>query len=332
MVSERQQRKKRIITIIAVSLAILLLIGLGLWAVSFFEDSPQYGEGGEEAYTFGYGEVSYKGEKYALRHDVDTLLVIGLDSDTDTDDDSYNNKTKADFVMLCVFDKATGKCHALNFNRDTMTDVPQLGVGGQETSTATEQLALSFTQGSGKKDSCLNVQHAVKNLYDGIVINNYLALNMQAVPIINDAVGGVTVKVEDDFTGIDDKLVQGQTVTLRGNSALTYVRQRQGLENSTNINRISRQQQYLEALFDKAKQAAKNNDNLSSDTLLKINDYMQSSCSVNKLNEITQNFAEYDFSVEQLKGENKKGEEFMEFYCDRDALQSRTIELLYEKK
>ena len=330
MVSEKQRSKKRILILIAVVLVLAILALLALWIVKRY-DEKEDGEG-DSAYVFNYGEIIYKDEVYTLNKDVETILVMGLDNEQDISDDSYNNPTKADFVMLCAFDRQSGKCHAINFNRDTITDVPHLGIGGQETTTVREQLALAFSQGSGKKDSCLNVQKAVKNLYDGIVINNYIAFNMEAVPIINDAVGGVTVTVEDDFGSIDHTLKKGEKVTLKGKSALTYVRQRKGLEDSSNLNRIARQQQYLEALFKQAKASAQNNKNLSTDTLLKLNGYMQSSCSANKLNSVAADFTQYEFDIWQLQGESKKGEQFMEFYCNEDALQSKIIELLYKKR
>lgn len=330
MVSERQRNKKRILIFIAVLLVLVLLTVLALWLVK--QDDLRQDVQNGEAYVYNYGEINYKGETYVLNREVETVLIIGLDNEQEIAGDSYNNSTKADFVMLCALDRANGKCHALNFNRDTITDVPHLGVGGQETSTVREQLALAFSQGSGKKDSCLNVQKAVKNLYSGIAINNYIAFNMQAVPIINDAVGGVTVTVKDDFSGIDNNIIQGKTVTLKGKSALTYVRQRKGLENSSNLNRIARQQEYLQALFKQAKAAAQTNKNLSSDTLLKLNSYMQSSCSSNKLNQISKDFTQYEFDIQQLEGESKMGAEYMEFYCDQEALQSKIIELLYKKR
>mgnify|MGYP000585160404 FL=1 len=68
---------------------------------------------------------------------------------------------------------------------------------------------------------------------------------MDAVPILNDLLGGVEVTVLDDFSGIDDTLIKGETVTLHGDHALTYVRERYGLEDSSNSTRMVRQRQYM---------------------------------------------------------------------------------------
>lgn len=85
-------------------------------------------------------------------------------------------------------------------------------------------------------------------------------MTMGAVPYINDLVGGVPVTVLDDFSGIDDSLVEGETITLKGEQALHYVRIRGGLEDSSNLNRMKRQQQYLESM---AEQIGKLDENFS---------------------------------------------------------------------
>ncbi len=72
---------------------------------------------------------------------------------------------------------------------------------------------------------------------------------MDAVPIINDAVGGVTVTVLDDMTSADPALEKGAEVTLQGKQALTYVRTRRGLDDSTNLHRMERQRQYMGELY-----------------------------------------------------------------------------------
>ena len=76
---------------------------------------------------------------------------------------------------------------------------------------------------------------------------------MDAVPVFNDLVGGVEIEVLDDFTGIDDTLVKGKTVTLMDEHALHYVRTRKDLEDSSNSTRMKRQQQYINALYEKTK-------------------------------------------------------------------------------
>lgn len=54
----------------------------------------------------------------------------------------------------------------------------------------------------------------------GVEIDHYISLMMDGVAVLNDLAGGVTLKVMDDFGAFDPALVQGETVTLRGEQAL----------------------------------------------------------------------------------------------------------------
>ena len=67
---------------------------------------------------------------------------------------------------------------------------------------------------------------AVSNLFYGMPINGYVALNMNAVAMINDAVGGVTVTVPEDMAQVDPSFAEGAAVTLTGDQALKFTRYR----------------------------------------------------------------------------------------------------------
>ena len=67
-------------------------------------------------------------------------------------------------------------------------------------------------------------------------------------------VGGVTLTVTSDFSAIDPHLVEGETITLYGDQALTYVRSRYNIDDETNLARMARQRQYLAALEEKLRQ------------------------------------------------------------------------------
>jgi anionic cell wall polymer biosynthesis LytR-Cps2A-Psr (LCP) family protein len=134
---------------------------------------------------YGRQVLSYKGENYALREDLETVLLLGVDKYvTETGVESYNNTQQADFLMLIIFDRTNKSYTALQLNRDTMTEITMLGVRGEQAGVFTGQLALAHTYGSGGKDSCRNTVDAVSNLLYGIDIDHYVAVTMDAVPII----------------------------------------------------------------------------------------------------------------------------------------------------
>lgn len=276
----------------------------------------------------------YNGVEYVKNEDVESFLILGLDKFEDAiNNDSYNNDQRADFLMLLVFDNSEKKFTAVHLNRDTMVNMNVLGVAGQKVGTVNKQLALAHTYGNGKDVSCRNTADAVSELLNGVKVNHYLSITMDAVPILNDLLGGVEVTVLDDFSGIDDTLIKGETVTLHGDHALTYVRERYGLEDSSNSTRMVRQRQYLTAVYDKAMLEIENDDNFVIEASSKLADYIVSDRSVNQLQEIAKKLSQYKFTeIETLEGESAVKDGLMEFRPDADSIDKIVFDLFYKKK
>lgn len=273
----------------------------------------------------------YNGTAYARREDLETVLLLGVDKFEGETPEGYINNQQADFLLLLVMDKENETCTPIQLNRDTMTQIQILGVTGEPAGTFTGQLALAHTYGSGEEDSCVNTVLAVSNLLYGMEIDHYVSLTMDGVALLNDLVGGVTVEVLDDFSGIDDSLVQGETVTLKGQQALTYVRSRGGMEDSSNLHRMERQRQYLSALQQQLKAAVQQEDGFTLDALLQLNEYMVSDCTVDQLSDLGNSLAAYQVSdILTTPGDAQEGEEFMEFTVDEAALQQLVMEVFYE--
>lgn len=273
----------------------------------------------------------YNGTAYAKREDLETVLLLGVDKFEGETPEGYLNNQQADFLLLLVMDKQNETCTPIQLNRDTMTQIQILGVTGEPAGTFTGQLALAHTYGSGEEDSCENTVLAVENLLYGVGIDHYVSLTMDGVALLNDLVGGVTVEVLDDFSGIDESLVQGETVTLQGQQALTYVRSRGGMEDSSNLRRMERQRQYLAALQQQLKAAVRQEDGFTLDALLQLNEYMVSDCTVDQLSDLGDSLAAYEVSdILTTPGDAQEGEEFMEFTVDEAALQQLVMEVFYE--
>ena len=276
----------------------------------------------------------YNGVEYVKNEDVESFLILGLDKFEDAiNNDSYNNDQRADFLMLLVFDNSEKKFTAVHLNRDTMVNMNVLGVAGQKIGTVNKQLALAHTYGNGRDVSCRSTADAVSELLNGVKVNHCLSITMDAVPILNDLLGGVEVTVLDDFSGIDDTLIKGETVTLHGDHALTYVRERYGLEDSSNSTRMVRQRQYMTAVYDKAMLKIENDDNFVIEASSKLADYIVSDRSVNQLQEIAKKLSQYKFTeIETLEGESVVKDGLMEFRPDADSIDKIVFELFYKKK
>ena len=323
----------------AAILAVVLVLLAGMLLLQRWEntqDAPVSSSGEASSVEAGAPvdgrEITYyNGTAYAKREDLETVLLLGVDKFEGETPEGYINNQQADFLLLLVMDKQHETCTPIQLNRDTMTQIQFLGVTGEPAGTFTGQLALAHTYGSGEEDSCENTVLAVSNLLYGMEIDHYVSLTMDGVALLNDLVGGVTVEVLDDFSGIDDSLVQGETVTLQGQQALTYVRSRGGLEDSSNLHRMERQRQYLSALQQQLKAAVQQEDGFTLDALLQLNEYLVSDCTVDQLSDLGDSLAAYQVNdILTTPGEARKGEEFMEFTVDEDALQQLVMDVFYE--
>ncbi len=326
--SKTKSKKTKLIYGSLILLLVVLLVSSTLLLLNNWEK----GRGLFPAHNEDFGSsITVDGVDYALNENVQGILLIGLDKfEADRDDTGYYNDQQADFVMLFALDNENKTYSAIHLNRDTMTKINVLGVAGEKLDTFEGQLALAHTYGNGQEVSCRNTAEAASEILNGIEINRYVSVTMDAVPVITDLVGGVEVEVTDDFSGVDDSLLIGETVKLNGEQALTYVRSRYGLEDSSNTARMERQQQYLSSLFKAFNEKANNDDEFILNASLELSDYIVSNYSVNQLENLLDNISDYEFKeVHEIMGETKVGEKFLEFYADKSSVTEIVLNLFY---
>ena len=272
------------------------------------------------------------GVEYFPRQDITTVLLIGVDEFGPVQDSgSYTNTGAADVNILLIFDETNCVVNVLHLNRDTMVKMPALGLGGKPAGTYYGQLALSHTYGSGLEDSCENTVKTVSDFLYGIPIDYYVAMNMDVIAIMNDAVGGVTVQVTDDFSAIDPTISMGE-VTLVGEQATHFIRAR-NLGDKLNTSRMNRHQAYVQGFL----AALRTTQDEGMTTLLDAYDqaqpYLVTNCSTNALSGMMDRFV--DFPLGEMvapAGENVLGQTYYEFYVDEQALDDLILRLLYAPK
>lgn len=324
-----KEKRVRNLKYVAIILASILLVSSALLMVRLWENKQaQFPT--QESVTVSVN-IEHKGVEYRLKDGVEAVLVLGLDKFEGADSDSYNNDKQADFLMLLVADHENKVCSALHINRDTIAEMSILGVAGDKVGTVKKQIALAHTYGNGREVSCRNTADSVSKLLLNVPIDRYVSVKMDAVAVYNDLIGGVEVTVLDDFTGIDDTLVQGETVTLYGEHALNYVRTRYGLDDSTNSRRMVRQRQYIEALYRKTLTVAEGDDSFVVNAAAKLADFLITNYTGNGLQSFAERISDYTFAeISALDGRIVKGEEHMEFYPYESSVKETVINLFYE--
>ena len=277
--------------------------------------------------------ITKNGVDYYPRQDITTILVMGIEQDgpVKISENPYEGNM-VDMVSVVIMDEKTQSCSVLNINRDTMLDMPILDERGREAGTFFGQLAYSHTYGHGGADSCENTRKAVSNLLYGISLDYYIAMNMDAVAILNDAVGGVKVQVKDDFSVVAPSITQG-TMTLQGDQALAFVRSRSGVGDELNLSRIERQKVFINGFIEAFTEKQGSSDTFLLKTYDKVAPYIVSDLPVKTLSAMVGRYEGY--TVEDtisLTGENVLGERYYEFYPDQKALETLILDLFYAPK
>ena len=312
---------------------ILILVLVMLYSGLQILESTVLHTGQEDGVPIVSKTITRAGVDYFPRQDITTILVMGIDQyGKVADSQAYNNKGASDMNILLIFDETNESCTALHLNRDTMVEMPVLGVGGRKAGTYYGQLALSHTYGTGLEDSCENTRETVSNLLYGIRIDYYVAMNMDAIAILNDAVGGVTVNVTHDFSQVDPTIGKG-LVTLKGQQAISYVRTRKDVGDQLNLSRIERHKAYIDGFVEAFRAKQEENVEFVLTAYEEVAPYLVTDCSANAISGMVERYGDYEIrEVVSPEGQNVMGEEYFEFYADGEKLDQLILRLFYAPK
>ncbi len=185
--------------------------------------------------------VYYKGHTYRFNENIASVLFMGIDNRELKENATAGTAGQADALYLFTYNSQNGKIKVLNLNRDTMTDISRYDAAGTYYDTTTTQLCLAYAYGDGKTLSAENQVTAVERLLYNVPIHAYYAINLEAIQILNDDIGGVTLTPEYTF----GSFVKGQQVTIKGDMAEEFVRHRDTSLLDDNLRRMACQRLYI---------------------------------------------------------------------------------------
>ena len=273
------------------------------------------------------------GVEYFPRQDITVMMVLGIDQYGAVQSSNYyRNKGSADSVMLLIFDESNETCNVLYLNRDTMLAMDVLGVRGEYAGTFYGQLALAHTYGTGLEDSCVNMKNTLMNFLHGMTIDYYVAMNMDAIPILNDAVGGVKVTVKDDFSQVNPSITMGE-LTLKGDQVIDYVRTRKDVGDQKNVTRMARQKEYVNNFLKALDEKEHEDIEFAAKLYEKLAPYIVTDCSVETLSKIISHYLDYELmGAITPEGENLIEDGHYAFYADEEKLDALIVDLFYRPK
>lgn len=287
----------------------------------------------ESAYVWQEGDVRYQGTIYRYNEDILTFLFLGIDKMEEVErvEDGIDGG-QSDAIFLLVLNPHSKEVSVIGVNRDTMTEVEVYSEYGDYRGTATLQLCLQHGYGDGAELSCARTMDAVSKLFYDLPIHGYCSINMGAIPLINDTIGGVELVALEDVIKSDIK--EGDIVHLKGMNAYRYLHNRDTKSDESARRRLERQKQYIEAYAKKAVEQMKSDITLPVKLYNDLSKYMVTDITVDEVSYLAAQAAGYHFSMENmysLAGETKQGEKYEEFYLDEEALYELILEVFYEE-
>jgi LCP family protein required for cell wall assembly len=282
------------------------------------------------------GVISYNGKKYIYNENLKTILFMGVDrSGVVTTSEDYKSGGQSDAMFLLVVDNDNQKIKIVAINRNCMTDIDLYTENGTYYATEKYQICLQHAFGDGKRLSCDRTVDAVSKLFYNIPISGYLAMNMDGITVMNDALGGIEVEVLEDLDGYGITLTEGETVTLKGDAAELYLRGRDLNEFDSASGRLKRQQQYLIALANRLTEAAKSDDEDEQQMALNaydaVSDYVVSSVDFSSLVSEIAGYSFDDSDMYSVPGTTQMGEKWEEYVVDEEGLYDLIINVFYQE-
>lgn len=325
---------KRILLILLVALVIVVAVAAGVWAYGKHQLKEKAAAIAEEKAE----TVTSLGNEYVWRDDVLNIVCIGVDREEDMMWQYEDGRSlgQADAIFVLSIDLSTNEIRIIAVPRDTMVELQMYNsaygyyIGGME-----GQIALQYAYADGGWKSCSQVEHRVSEILGGAPMHGYVAINLSCIPTNNDAVGGVEVTMDEDYTWIHPEFEQGATVRLWGRDARDYIQRRDTEVYGSALTRISREKQYLNAFIRQVKLALMKDIHLPVELMEELSAHLVISFSTEEVTYLAMEALNCSFSEENmyvLPGEIKMGEVYEEYYLDEEAVKDLVITLFCDKK
>ncbi|MFD5098676.1 LCP family protein [Streptomyces albidochromogenes] len=190
------------------------------------------------------------------------ILIIGTDIRTGEGNESYGDRENttghADTTFLFHVSEDRTNATALSIPRDLKTDIPDCPTKQPDGSTkiipGKQYTKFNESFGvAGRDPGC--TMRTVKQI-TGVPIDHFMMADFNAVKTLTTAMDGVDVCLtepikDDEYSKLD--LGAGDH-TLQGEDALAFLRNRHGLGNESDLDRIKMQQQFIASMIRKMRE------------------------------------------------------------------------------
>lgn len=275
--------------------------------------------------------ITYQGKHYVLNENAVSVLFLGVDKKDIQQDFGSGKNGQADSLFVGVMDSATGEVKIIPLSREIMTEVKTYSPEGNYVGTEKMQLCLAYAYGNTGEESCQNVADAVRGLLYGMEVDAYVAIDMDGVVALTDAIGGVKLTTLETVKGSRVTVPGDQTMTLTGEYAKTYIRGRSQDLEANNL-RLRRQKQFLGAFFEQGKAKIRNDLTSVPSYYNIVKPYVVSDLGLPEVTWLAKTAVTAPgmaMTYLDVKGETKMGEAHTEFYPDPTSLYEAVLNAYY---
>lgn len=327
------KRRGRFAAVIIAGAAVLAVAGLGYAGIQK-KKAAEAASAKATTEADDSNTVTWQGKNYKYNQNLSNYLLLGVDKRTPAETRvGKADAGQADALFLLSLNRKTKEMTMISIPRDTMTDVESFDLEGKSLGKSKDHISLSYGYGDGGAESCKLTQEAVSNLFYGLPIQGYLAMNLDGIPELSKSVGGLTVTVPNNSLEYKyPEFAEGAEVTLTEENTEVFLRSRDVDESQSAIYRMERQKAFLDAFSKKAKECYEQNAKFAADLFVAIKPYTVTNISEDRLMKLFQTADEGDGYTEwTVPGEGTQGLSYDEYHVDDDALYAKIMETFYQE-
>lgn len=276
--------------------------------------------------------VIYQGKTYKYNDNITSVLVMGVDKKDIQSNGKYGENGQADCLFLLALDVHTGATHIIPISREVMVDVNKYAVDGTYTGVKKTQLCLAYAYAATGEEACLNVARSVSRLLYGVTVDKYVAIDLEGLSVLTDAIGGVPLSSLEDMALDSITVKQGQTVTLTGDQAIHYIQWR-GQDTHANNRRMARQKQFFTSFIGQTGQLLQSNAARLPALYNAAEPYTVSNMTLSELTYLASNTLSkggwHSPRYHNITGETVMGEKYVEFYADSTSVYEAVLATFY---
>ena len=283
---------------------------------------------------------------YYLKSNMYNVMVLGIDRDGPIENETgrLGDNGQADVIAVISVDRDAGDIKIITIPRDSIVDVDESGGIAPANHTVEEQLCLQYAYAKSSAEGAELTKTKVEELL-GVKIDNYVALSFGGVADIVDFVDGVDITFSRDYT-IFSKIhdpsnphwinyYAGNTEHMVGTQVLDFVQYRNTGIDYTNLDRMDRQKDFVNAFIAKVKGLIRDDFSKATDFIQVMAPYMTTDISPTQYFDLGTLALSVDYSLDdvlKVPGEPTHWGGTDGYLVDKTGLFDMILPIYYEPK